>query len=310
MNFKNNNNHSSLLKRNIQLWSKELGFAAVGITGTDISSEKSRFLFYLENHFNGEMNYLQKNLEKRLLPENLFPPVKSIISCYINYSPLKKDHFISSYAVRSDYHKVIKKQLKKLAHKIENSIGKFNYRIFCGSAPVLEKALAKNAGLGWIGKNTLLINSSAGSFLFLGEIYTDLNLPYDYPVKDRCGNCQKCINACPTKALVAPYILDARKCISYLTIEHKTKIPEEIRKKISNQIFGCDICQKVCPWNRFAKSTENPVLSTLPHLKNLTLEEIKSWNEKTFFEQTAGTPLRRISYEQFKRNIDSSYKFI
>lgn len=287
--------NSSLIKKKIQLWSQELGFAAIGITGIDLSSEKSPFLSYLENHYNGEMNYLQKNLEKRLMPENLFPSVKSIISCCMSYSPPKNDHFIASYALRRDYHKIIKKQLKKLVNKIETAICKFNYRIFCDSAPVLEKALAKNAGLGWIGKNTLLINSSAGSFFFLGEIYTDLDLPHDSPIKNRCGNCQKCIMSCPTKALVAPYVLDARNCISYLTIEHKTKIPEEIHKKMGKQIFGCDICQKVCPWNRFAKTAENPALSTLPHLKDLTLEEIKNWDEKTFLEKTAGTPLRRVS---------------
>ena len=219
----------------------------------------------------------------------------------------KLDHptlaYVSRYALGRDYHKVLRSRLQKLANKIEASTGPFGYRAFVDSAPVLEKPIAEKAGLGWIGKHTNLINSNDGSWFFLGELYTDLPLPVDEPATEHCGSCRACIDVCPTDAIVAPFQLDARRCISYLTIEHGSAIPEELRKPIGNRIYGCDDCQLFCPWNKFAKPTGETDFAPRHGLDDVELTELSRWDEETFLERTQGSAIRRIGHERFQRNI-------
>ncbi len=301
------------LKNQIKDWGLELGFYKVGITDTNLSIAESRLNQWLENKFNANMDYMQKHGTKRSRPEELVPGTIRIISVSMNYLPPdvalkevlkdKSKAYIARYTLGKDYHKLIRKKLQKLAEKIQAEIGEFGYRAFCDSAPVLERAIAEKAGIGWTGKNAMIMNKEAGSWFLLGEIYTDLPLPLDEPIKAHCGKCTACIDICPTQAIVAPHIIDARRCISYLTIENKGSIPIEFRKAMGNRIFGCDDCQIICPWNRFAKYTKETSFLPRHNLDNIKLVELFMWSEETFLEKTQGSALRRPGYVGWLRNI-------
>ncbi len=291
----------------------ELGFEQIGITDIDLSAYEEKFLTWLKNKFHGEMNYMEAHGSKRYKLDELIPGTIRVISARMNYLPPDTRMwevlenpllgYISRYALGRDYHRLIRKRLRLLAQKITALTGQFNYRTFSDSAPVLEKPLAEKAGLGWIGKHTILLNRDAGSWFFLGEIYTDLPLPIDAPIKNHCGTCSACIDICPTQAIVAPYQLDARRCISYLTIELRSSIPVEFRKAMGNRIYGCDDCQLICPWNRFAKTTSENDFYPRHELGAPQLLELFSWNEETFLKKTEGSAIRRIGYECWLRNI-------
>ena len=299
----------------IKTWGTELGFQQVGITGIDLAEDERHLLDWLEQGMHGEMAYMERHGKKRSRPEELRPGTLRVISARMDYLPPRakpiasvladsKLAFISRYALGRDYHKVLRARLKKLAQRIETATGPFGYRVFTDSAPVLEKALARNAGLGWIGKHSNLLHPQAGSWFFLGEIYTDLPLPTDRVfAEDHCGSCTACIDVCPTRAIVAPYRVDARRCISYLTIEYRGAIPEEFRTAIGNRIYGCDDCQAVCPWNRFAQYSREPDYQPRHGLDEVSLVESFLWSENTFNEKTAGSAIRRIGYECWLRNI-------
>ncbi|MEM7303965.1 MAG: tRNA epoxyqueuosine(34) reductase QueG, partial [Pseudomonadota bacterium] len=257
---------------------------------------------------------MAKHGTKRSRPAELLPGTLRIISVRMNYLPptARDAHevldnadlaYISRYALGRDYHKVMRKRLQSLADKIQSRVGEFGYRAFVDSAPVLEKAIANKAGLGWIGKHTNLLSEEAGSWFFLGELFTDLPLPVDQPSREHCGSCQACIDICPTQAITAPYQLDARKCISYLTIEHKSAIPIEYRKAMGNRIYGCDDCQLVCPWNKFSKTSPLPDFAKRHHLDESDLISLFSWSEDDFFRNTEGSAIRRIGYQQWLRNL-------
>jgi epoxyqueuosine reductase len=301
------------LAEQIKLWSKDLGFSSIGITDIDLSDDQRYLDRWLKKGFHGEMEYMEKYGTKRSHPEELVEGTKRVISVTMNYLPegynglelLEESDqaFISGYARGRDYHKVMRGRLKKLAAKIKAHSSHEN-RVFVDSAPVLEKALAQKAGLGWIGKNTLLLNKDVGSYFFLGEIYTDLELPVDQPnVNNHCGSCTSCMDVCPTKAFEGPYQLDARKCISYLTIEYKGSIDKELRPLMGNRVFGCDDCQIFCPWNKFTKQTEEKDFSPRHKLDDIDLVELFNWNEEDFLAKTEGSPIRRAGYESWLRNI-------
>lgn len=297
----------------IKQWGQELGFQQVGITDTDLKRYEEPFLAWLKNHFHGEMDFMAKHGEKRYRPDVLVPGTLRIITVRMDYLPpgtdipvvLNNPHlgYISRYALGRDYHKLMRKRLQALAKKISDQIGPFGFRAFTDSAPVLEKPLAEKAGLGWIGKHTNLINRQAGSWFFLGEIYTDLPLPIDEPVKNHCGTCRSCIDICPTQAIVGPYQLDARRCISYLTIELRTAIPVAFRTMLGNRIYGCDDCQLACPWNRFAKHTKEDDFYPRYDLAAPELIDLFAWTEEEFLQKTEGSAIRRIGYECWLRNI-------
>jgi len=302
------------LASQIKLWGEELGFQQVGISDTRLDEHEARLQTWLEGRFHGSMDYMERHGTKRSNPGQLIAGTVRVISVRMNY--LKEDTvpaselmqrpelaLISRYALGRDYHKVIRKRLQKLAGKIESHIGDFNYRVFVDSAPVLEKALAEKAGLGWIGKHSNLLNRETGSWFFLGEIYTDLPLPTDQPLENHCGDCVRCIDACPTGAIVGPYRVDARKCISYLTIELRGSIPEELRPLMGNRIFGCDDCQLVCPWNRFAQHSAEPDFSPRQGLDSATLVRLFDWTEEEFLKRTEGSAIRRTGYTGWLRNI-------
>lgn len=301
------------LATDIKKWGQALGFQQVGITDTHLENYKEHFLEWLKCHFHGEMGYMAAHGQKRYIPQELVPGTLRVISVRINYLPPDTElikvlqnsqlGYISRYALGRDYHKLIRRRLNTLATKITEKIGKFGYRAFADSAPVLEKPLAEKAGLGWIGKHTNLINRQAGSWFFLGEIYTDLPLPIDEPVKNHCGSCSACIKICPTQAIVGPYQLDARRCISYLTIELKSAIPVELRPLMGNRIYGCDDCQLVCPWNRFAKPTDEKDFHPRHQLDSPALLDLFAWTEEEFLKKTEGSAIRRIGYESWLRNI-------
>lgn len=297
----------------IKQWGSDLGFQQVGITDPNLAQYTPHFLTWLANHFHGEMRYMEVHGTKRYHPSELIPNTFRIISVRMDYLPPNTDMiktlsqtkkgYISRYALGRDYHKLIRKRLTILAEKITQEIGPFGYRVFTDSAPVLEKPLAEKAGLGWIGKHTNLIHQKAGSWFFLGEIFTDLPLPMDTPVKNHCGTCSACIDICPTKAIVGPYQLDARRCISYLTIELHGSIPVEFRALIGNRIYGCDDCQLVCPWNRFAKPTAEKDFHPRHGLDSMELTTLFAWTEEEFLKKTEGSAIRRIGYERWLRNI-------
>jgi epoxyqueuosine reductase len=297
----------------IKQWGQELGFQQVGITDPNLTHYEPQFLAWLANHFHGEMKYMEAHGTKRYHPEQLIPNTLRIISVRIDYLPPSTDMhktlqnrqlgYVSRYALGRDYHKLIRKRLTKLAERITSAIGPFGYRVFADSAPVLEKPLAEKAGLGWIGKHTNLINRQAGSWFFLGEIFTDLPLPIDQPVKNHCGSCTACIDICPTQAIIGPYQLDARRCISYLTIELHGSIPVEFRPMLGNRIYGCDDCQLVCPWNRFAKPTDENEFHPRHGLAASELVTLFAWTEADFLKKTEGSAIRRIGYERWLRNI-------
>ncbi|SDX11100.1 tRNA epoxyqueuosine(34) reductase QueG [Thiocapsa roseopersicina] len=292
----------------------ELGFQQVGITDTDLASAEARLLSWLDEGRHGTMDYMARHGLKRSRPADLVPGTVRVISVRMDYLP--ESHramqaalddppraFISRYALGRDYHKVLRARLQRLAENILAEIGPFGYRVFVDSAPVLEKPLAAKAGLGWIGKHTNLIHPKAGSWFFLGEIYTDLALPIDSPIADHCGRCRACIEVCPTRAIVAPYALDARLCISYLTIEHAGGIPEPLRPLMGNRIYGCDDCQLVCPWNRFARLAAEPDFQARHALDTASLVEVFGWDEPTFLDRTQGSAIRRIGHSRWLRNI-------
>ncbi len=313
MNKINTMNKTNLIK-NINLWGTELGFQEIGFSNIDLVNAEQKLKQWLEMKFHGKMYYMEKHGLKRSRPNLLIPNTLSVISARMNYletdnesSKLLLDHkkkaYISRYALGRDYHKVLRQRLKKLANKIQIHVKDFGFRVFVDSAPVLEKPLAKKAGLGWIGKHTNLINKNNGSWFFLGEIYTNIELPNSTSSIDHCGTCHKCIDVCPTNAIIAPYILDARRCISYLTIELKGTIPVEYRKLIGNRIFGCDDCQLFCPWNKFATKSDVKDFDTRHDLDTLDLIEAFMWTEQIWLKKTEGSAIRRIGFEQWLRNV-------
>ncbi len=305
--------YADLVSR-IRQWGKDLGFQQIGITGIELSAAERYLVGWLDRGYHGEMHYMNNHGVKRCRPELLVTGTHRVITARMDYlSEQSRDAgevlddntlgYVSRYALGRDYHKLIRNRLQKLAGKIARATGPFGYRVFTDSAPVMEKPLAEKAGLGWIGKHTNLINKKAGSWFFLGEIYTDLPLPTDDLAQNHCGSCQACIDVCPTNAIIAPYQLDARLCISYLTIELRGSIPEHLRPLIGNRIFGCDDCQLVCPWNKYARPTQEKDFFPRHTLDAPTLIELFSWTEETFLQKTKGSAIRRIGYECWLRNI-------
>jgi epoxyqueuosine reductase len=302
------------LASSIKAWGRELGFQQVGISGVSLGEHEQHLQRWLEAGHHGEMDYMAAHGSKRWRPEALVPGTLRVVSVRMDYLPgdtrmaerLAQPHtaYISRYALGRDYHKVVRKRLQQLAERISAVIGPFGYRAFVDSAPVLEKAIAQQAGLGWIGKNTLVLNRKAGSYFFLGELFVDLPLPEDAPhASEHCGRCQACLDICPTNAFVGPYQLDARRCISYLTIEYKGSIPEALRPLIGNRVFGCDDCQLVCPWNRFARPSAETDFSPRHGLDNAELAALFRWEEEEFLAHTEGSPLRRAGFERWLRNL-------
>lgn len=299
----------------IKQWGEELGFADIGITHTNLSRYEADYFNWIGDNFHGEMAYMAAHGSKRTRPAELVPGTASIISVRLNYldlnacSPLQQLHqteqaYVSRYALGRDYHKLMRKRLQQLAQKIEERIDGFAYRAFCDSAPVLERPIAEQAGLGFIGKNSLLIHPRAGSWFFLGELYTNLPLPADPPFeKQGCGPCTACIQECPTQAILDNGVVDARRCISYLTIEYSGTIPLEFRSRIGNRIYGCDDCQLVCPWNKFTSETQEPDFKPRHELDRLDLLTLWQWQENDFVHKFEGSPIRRIGYAQWKRNL-------
>ncbi|MDE0309999.1 MAG: tRNA epoxyqueuosine(34) reductase QueG [Acidiferrobacterales bacterium] len=302
------------LAARIKSWGQELGFQQVGITDTDLFQAENQLNDWLNRGMHGELHYMAKHGSRRTRPGDLIDGTVRIISVRLDYFPPRSKAirevlddsvmaFVSRYATGRDYHKLMRKRLEKLARQIRDEVGQFSYRAFADSAPVMEKPIAQKAGLGWIGKHSNLLNRRAGSWFFLGELYTDLPLPVDLPEADHCGSCTACITVCPTDAIVEPYVVDARRCISYLTIEYKGAIPLELRHQIGNRIFGCDDCQVVCPWNRFSCDSDEPGFEVRNQLDSTTLCAVFSWTEEEFLQKTEGSAIRRVGYEHWLRNI-------
>lgn len=302
------------LAQQIKEWGKELGFSEVGITDIDLTKHEDQLQRWLDLGYHGEMDYMAAHGMKRARPAELVPGTQRVISVKMNYLPpdasfaktLKNTEqaYISRYALGRDYHKLMRNRLKKLGQKIEQQVDTLGFRPFVDSAPVLERQLAQKAGLGWRGKHSLLINKEAGSWFFLGELFVDIPLPIDKPNEfDGCGKCVACITLCPTGAIVEPYVVDARKCISYLTIELQGAIPEQYRSLLGNRIYGCDDCQLVCPWNRYGQITDEADFHPRQQLKDKELIELFSWDEATFLKSTEGSPIRRIGHQRWRRNI-------
>ncbi|TBW56868.1 tRNA epoxyqueuosine(34) reductase QueG [Marinobacter halodurans] len=298
----------------IRDWAHELGFQAVGINDADTGPHGARLKAWLDAGMNGEMSYMADHGSKRFRPDELVPGTRRVISVRMDYLPSpdspatvlrdREKAYISRYTLGRDYHKLVRKRLAQLAHRIDEALAGHNHRAFVDSAPVLERALAQRAGLGWIGKNTMLIHPKAGSFFFLGEIFTSAPLPVDEPfATEHCGSCSACLDVCPTAAFDGPYQLDARRCISYLTIELKGSIPEHLRAKMGNRVFGCDDCQLVCPWNKFSKPTDKDDFQPRHHLDNSELAELFLWTEEEFLKRTEGSAIRRTGYEGWLRNL-------
>ena len=301
----------------LKAWIKDqalqLGFADCVIARPDAQAELPRFKEYLKRGYHGDMKFLEENLEKRADPTLLVPGTKSIICVRMNYlveTPKPRyvpdepnSAIIVRYARGRDYHKVMRGRLKTLSNIIREKVGEFESRPFADSAPVFEKSLAENAGMGWTGKHTLLIHKKSGSFFVLGELFTSLELPFDEATTKHCGSCTACIDICPTQAIVEPYMLDARKCIAYLTIEYKGIIAEELRRGIGNRVFGCDDCQLICPWNRYAKTTSIEDFHPRHGLDQVSLLQLWQWDEQRFLERTEGSPIRRTGFQSFMRNV-------
>ncbi|MGB0128193.1 MAG: tRNA epoxyqueuosine(34) reductase QueG [Rhodocyclaceae bacterium] len=297
----------------IKNWGRELGFDAVGIAAAGLADAEQGLLDWLAAGYHGDMDYMARHGLRRARPGELVPGTLSVISARLNYWPVAagaaaqlaepSSAYVSRYATGRDYHKVLRARLRRLAERIEAAIGPFGYRVFTDSAPVLEVELAARSGIGWRGKHSLLLNREAGSWFFLGEIYTDLPLPPDPPIADHCGTCRRCLEACPTGAIVAPYRVDARRCISYLTIELKGSIPEKLRPLIGNRVYGCDDCQLYCPWNRFAPTTPDPDFAVRNGLDCASLTDLFCWKAEEFDTRLAGSPIRRIGYERWSRNL-------
>jgi epoxyqueuosine reductase len=301
------------LAAQVKAWGLELGFQKVGIAAVDLPADEQRLLAWLEAGRHGGMDYMARHGTRRARPAELVPGTLRVISARIDYWPDAADPeavlsdgllaYVSRYALGRDYHRLVRNRLARLATRLAEAVGAEGYRAFTDSAPVLEKALARDAGLGWIGKHTNLLDRHDGSWFFLGEVFTDLPLPVDEPVSSHCGSCTACIDVCPTRAIVAPYELDARRCISYLTIEHHGPIPVEFRAAIGNRIYGCDDCQLVCPWNRYAKLTAEPDFAARHGLDAPDLVKLFAWTVAEFEERTKGSAIRRIGHERWLRNI-------
>ena len=299
----------------IKSWGRELGFQHVGIASTDLSRFEAGFVRWLDAGMHGEMDYMARHGLKRLRPAELQPGTRSVISVRMDYMPEGLAHapqvlqdgrkaYISRYALGRDYHKLLRARLQKLAERIEAEIGAFGHRVFVDSAPVYETGLAENAGLGWKGKHSLILSRGAGSWFFLGELLVDLDLPLDTSTEQgHCGRCTACIDVCPTQAIVADGVVDARLCISYLTIEYAGSIPLELRPLIGNRIYGCDDCQLICPWNRFARPTDEADFKPRHGLESADLLELWAWTEDEFLRRTEGSAIRRIGYERWRRNL-------
>jgi epoxyqueuosine reductase len=302
------------LATQIKTWGLELGFQQLGIADIRLDEAERRLESWLESGFHGEMSYMSRHGRKRSRPAELVDGTIRVISARMDYLPheenspadllhRKSSAYVARYALGRDYHKTLRARLQLLANRIESAIGPFGYRVFVDSAPVLEKPLAQKAGLGWIGKHTNLINKNAGSWFLIGEIYTDIPLPPDDAATDHCGSCRACIDVCPTDAIVAPYLVDARRCISYLTIELKGSIPIEFRQAMGNRIFGCDDCQLFCPWNKFAQPTSEPGFSPRHGLDSADLVRLFGWDEDEWADKTRGSAISRAGYEGWLRNI-------
>jgi epoxyqueuosine reductase len=296
-------------------WGRDLGFQSIGVSDTDLSTEEAHLLRWLDAGRHGQMEYMARHGRTRARPAQLAPGTIRVITARMNYWPdaaapaadILADGasaYVARYALGRDYHKVLRARLQQLADMIHGEVGEFGYRVFTDSAPVLEVALAAKAGLGWRGKHTLLLTRDMGSYFFLGEIYTDLPLPVTPPQSEHCGTCTSCIGACPTGAIVAPYELDARRCISYLTIELKDAIPEDLRPLIGNRVYGCDDCQLACPWNRFAQTTGELDFEAVRHgLDRASLVELFAWSAHEFATRMEGSAIRRIGFERWSRNL-------
>ena len=301
------------LAREIKQWAKELGFQETAITDVDLSEYEHLLESWIANNYHGTMDYMARNQEKRCHPDQLVPGTIRVICVRMDYALERENSFsalqeqdkayISRYARGRDYHKLIRKRLQQLADRIEDVVGEFGFRAFVDSAPVLERALAEKSGLGWSGKNTMLINKAAGSWLCLGELFTDLPLPVEKCASGHCGSCTAFIEVCPTDAFVNPNLLDANRCISYLTIELRDSIPEEFRQAMGNRVFGCDDCQLVCPWNKFTKISNEDDFKPRHNFDDIELTKLFAWSESEFLTNTAGSAIRRIGYECWQRNI-------
>lgn len=305
---------SRLLLDRMQRWARSLGFQALGVSDIDLHDAEQKLQSWLAKGFHGEMAFMHKHGEKRTRPDLLVEGTVRVISVRMDYWPGQAAEpwqiindgdkaFISRYALGRDYHKLMRKRLARLAAKMEKEIGPMGFRVFTDSAPVMEKAIAEKAGLGWIGKHTNVLSRDAGSYFFLGEIYTDLPLPVTDATTAHCGSCTACMDICPTQAIVAPYQLDARRCISYLTIELRGSIPESLRPMMGNRIYGCDDCQLVCPWNKYAQSTVESDYLPREGLDAPQLIDLFNWTEQEFLQKLEGSPIRRIGYECWLRNI-------
>ena len=311
--------NSNLLLENIQAWGRELAFSQIGVAGVDLSSAEPGLLAWLEQGFHGDMDYMVRHGLKRARPAELVPGTLSVLTARMDYLPsaaptnwqaiewsqikVPEEGVVSIYARGRDYHKVLRSRLQKLAEKIATHIEPLGYRVFTDSAPVLEAELAARSGQGWRGKHTLLLNRQGGSMFFLGEIYLNVALPPTAPQEPHCGTCKACIDVCPTKAIVAPYQLDARRCISYLTIEHAGSIPLELRPLMGNRIYGCDDCQLICPWNKYAQRSSLPDFDERKGLTGQQLSQLLAWTEAEFLHCTEGSPMRRIGHERWLRNV-------
>ncbi len=303
------------LKSHIKQWGKELGFADVGISHTDLSKYEAEYFNWVGENYHANMDYMVKHGTKRTRPNELKPGTQAIISVRLNYFDQSAESavtqlqsadkaYISRYALNKDYHKLIRKRLQKLAAKIGEQVDDFSYRAFADSAPVLERPIAQEAGLGFIGKNSLIIHPRAGSWFFLGELYCNLPLPADTPFdKQACGPCTACIDECPTQAILEGNKVDASRCISYLTIEYDGEIVDELKEKMGNRIYGCDDCQLVCPWNKFTDNTEEDAFKNQHYLDKSNLLDLLAWDEKYFLKKLEGSPIRRIGFAQWQRNI-------
>ena len=311
----------------MQEWARELGFSQIGVAGVDLSASEPGLMQWLAQGFHGDMHYMAAHGLKRARPAELVPGTVSVITARMDYLPQGRDlhpavaqaggwqamelqrlarpgeGIVSMYARGRDYHKVLRARLQKLSDRIADAVGPFGHRVFTDSAPVLEAELAARSGQGWRGKHTLVLNREAGSTFFLGEIYVDMPLPATEPVTAHCGSCSACIDACPTQAIVAPHRVDARRCISYLTIEHAGAIPLELRPLMGNRIYGCDDCQLVCPWNKFAQVSRLPDFDERKGLSGQQLVHLFAWDEPTFLRLTEGGPIRRIGHERWLRNV-------
>ena len=305
---------AATLMTQIRAWAKELGFQRIGVAGVELDEDAAHLRDWLGQGLHGDMQWMARHGELREKPDALRPGTLRVLSVRMDYATSTdaddwnaiadgERAYVARYARGRDYHKLMRARLQLLSDRIESAAGPFGHRVFVDSAPVMERALARNAGLGWIGKHTCLLDRDAGSWFFLGEIYTDLPLPLDKPATAHCGTCTRCIDICPTQAITAPNRLDARRCIAYLTIEHEGAIPEELRAPIGNRVFGCDDCQLICPWNKFAKIAAEPDFRVRNGLDQASLADLFAWTEEEFLQRTEGSAIRRLGHERWLRNI-------